>query len=157
MPSSPSARRAPPPLASPAAAAAAATAATAVALAPAPALAVPLALALAPSVAVAVALSLIPACGNDTDPNCDRSFLRYDNFGSPFIVNWCRACHSSELPPGMRQDAPIDVNFDTLDEIRAWSSRINLTAGAGTSMPPTGGPSASERVMLVEWLRCGAR
>lgn len=137
MRSSPSARRAPPLIA--------ATAATR-------ALAVTLALA----VALALALALVPTCGSDTDPYCDQSFLRYDNFGSPFIVNWCRACHSIEIPSGMRQEAPIDVNFDTLDEIRARSNRIILTTGVGTSMPPTGGPSASERAMLVEWLRCGA-
>jgi len=98
-----------------------------------------------------------PACGDDTDPNCDQSFLRYDNFGSPFIINWCRACHSIELPADMRQDAPTDINFDTLGEVRAWSRQIQLTAGNSTTMPPTGGPSDAERAMLVEWLRCGAR
>jgi uncharacterized membrane protein len=56
----------------------------------------------------------------------------------------------------MRQQAPADINFDTLDEVRAWSRRIERTAGEGTTMPPAGGPSADERQMLVEWLRCGA-
>ena len=97
------------------------------------------------------------ACGHDTDPSCDDSFLRYDNFGSPFIVNWCRACHSAEIPAGMRQEAPGDINFDTLEEIRHWSIRIAVTAGEVDTMPPAGGPSAGERDMLLEWLRCGAR
>ena len=99
----------------------------------------------------------VPGCGVDTDPGCDRSFLRYDNFGSPFIVNWCRACHSAGLPPDMRQRAPTGVNFDTLREIRSWSWQIASTAGDLQTMPPAGGPSSSERAMLVEWLRCGAR
>jgi uncharacterized membrane protein len=102
------------------------------------------------------ALSALSACGDDTDVQCGPSFLRYDNFGSPFIVNWCRSCHSVDLPPDMRQDAPDDINFDTLDEIRAWSFQIKLTTGEGDTMPPAGGPSANERAMLVEWLRCGA-
>lgn len=99
---------------------------------------------------------VVAACGEDTDPFCERSFLRYDNFGSPFIANWCRACHSAALPPDMRQDAPTDINFDTLAEVRAWAVLIQRTAGDGATMPPAGGPSAAERAMLVEWLHCGA-
>ena len=103
-----------------------------------------------------LAAAIAPACGDDADPICEQSFLRYDNFGALFITNWCRACHSLELPPDMRQDAPDDINFDTLDEVRAWSRQIQLTTGQATTMPPSGGPSAAERAMLVEWLRCGA-
>ncbi|TMQ08546.1 MAG: hypothetical protein E6J90_40155 [Deltaproteobacteria bacterium] len=103
----------------------------------------------------ALALALA-GCGADTDPSCDRSFLRYDNFGAPFIANWCRACHSAEVPPDMRQEAPVGVNFDSPREIRAWSYRISVTTGVIDSMPPAGGPSPAERQMLVEWLGCGA-
>ncbi len=103
-----------------------------------------------------LALVATAACGTDTDVTCASSQLTYDNFGGPFVVNWCRDCHSAQLPAGMRQDAPADVNFDTLDEIRTWSRRISLTAGTGTTMPPAGGPTDDERKLLVEWLRCGA-
>jgi uncharacterized membrane protein len=106
--------------------------------------------------ALAIACALAPACGADTDPRCDASFLRYDNFGAPFIINWCRACHSATVPLDMRQQAPVHVNFDTLDEIRAWSPSISRLAGESVAMPPAGGPSADERAMLTEWLRCGA-
>ncbi|HEY0476777.1 MAG TPA: hypothetical protein VGD37_04595 [Kofleriaceae bacterium] len=105
---------------------------------------------------VLAALTAASACGTDTDPSCARSFLRYDNFGSPFIVNWCRSCHSVETPVDMRQQAPAEINFDNLSEIRRWSQQIKLSAGDGTSMPPAGGPSSSERRMLLEWLGCGA-
>lgn len=87
---------------------------------------------------------------------CAQSFLRHDNVGAPFIANGCRACHSADTPPGMRQQAPADVNFDNLSEVRRWSFQIRITAGQGSSMPPAGGPSAEERQMLVEWLGCGA-
>lgn len=104
----------------------------------------------------ALSLAAFPACGDDTDLQCAQSFLRYDNFGSPFIINWCRACHSVELPPDMRQNTPDNINFDTLDDIRAWSFQIRRTTGQDDSMPPSGGPSPAERAMLIEWLRCGA-
>lgn len=107
-----------------------------------------------PTLAAVTALTL--ACGADTDRTCAQSFLRYDNFGAPFIVDWCRACHSADTPPDMRQQAPADVNFDDLSEIRRWSYPIRITTGQGSSMPPAGGPSAEERRMLVEWLDCGA-
>jgi uncharacterized membrane protein len=106
--------------------------------------------------AALAALAALLGCGTDTDPACAQSYLRYDNFGAPFIVNWCRACHSADTPPGMRQQAPADVNFDNLSEIRHWSLQIRVTAGQGSSMPPAGGPSAEERRLLVEWLGCGA-
>jgi len=109
------------------------------------------------AIGLAIGLAAHAGCGTDTDPACDRSFLRYDNFGAPFIANWCRPCHSGELPAGMRQHAPANINFDSLHEIRAWSKQIASTAGTGTAMPPAGGPSASERAMVVEWLGCGAR
>ena len=73
-----------------------------------------------------------------------------------FIADGCRACHSADAPPEMRQQAPADVNFDNLSEIRHWSLQIRVTAGQGSSMPPAGGPSAEERRLLVEWLGCGA-
>ena len=107
-------------------------------------------------VLLALAVLVAPGCGDDTSPFCDQSFLRYDNFGAPFIINWCRACHSAELPAEMRQNAPANINFDTLDEIRDWLRQIQGAAGQGSTMPPTGGPSDAERTMLVEWLRCGA-
>ena len=106
--------------------------------------------------AALAAAALASGCGADTDPACSRSFLRYDNFGSPFIVNWCRACHSVQLPPDMRQQAPVDINFDNLSDIRHWSLQIKRSTAERLTMPPAGGPSQAERQMLVEWLSCGA-
>jgi uncharacterized membrane protein len=93
-----------------------------------------------------------------SDTTCAQSILTYQNFGEPFLANWCRGCHSSGLPADMRQDAPMDSNFDTLDEVHVWSETIATRAGgAPPSMPPAGGPSDSERALLVEWLGCGAK
>ena len=90
------------------------------------------------------------------DPDaCETSYLSYDNFGAPFVINWCRGCHSSAVPAGMRQKAPIDANFDDLDDIITWGERIKMRAtGTAPNMPPVGGPSAEERALLAEWLTC---
>jgi hypothetical protein len=85
------------------------------------------------------------------------SFLRHDNFGAPFFAEYCTGCHSSQLPDDMRQDAPPGVDFETLDGIRARADRIYLRAADGNAtMPPVGGPGDEERVLLGEWLGCGA-
>jgi uncharacterized membrane protein len=95
----------------------------------------------------------------EVDPNvCDTSYLDYDNFGAPFVINWCRGCHSSAVPVAMRQKAPADTNFDNLDQVRTWGDRIALrAAGTMPNMPPAGGPSHEERMLLAEWLACGAK
>ena len=92
------------------------------------------------------------------DPACQTSYLSYDNFGAPFVINWCRGCHSTAVPADMRQKAPIEVNLDNLDQVRAWGPRIvSRATGSTPSMPPAGGPSEQERALLAEWLTCGMR
>ena len=108
----------------------------------------------------------LAACGNDqaigddgppAADECDTSYLRYNNFGAPFTLDWCRGCHSTAIPMAMRQKAPLDVNFDTIDDIRRWQHQMLVQAtGTAPKMPPAGGPSGDERVLLTEWLGCGA-
>ncbi|MDQ3340048.1 MAG: hypothetical protein M4D80_33230 [Myxococcota bacterium] len=113
----------------------------------------------------------VAACGNDvgvpppnepdppTDPEaCETSYLSYGNFGAPFVVNWCRGCHASSVPAGMRQKAPIDVNFDTEADVLAYRERFRVRAtGTKPTMPPAGGPTAEERALLAEWIDCGMK
>lgn len=113
---------------------------------------------------------VLAACGNDVgmpppgkeplpqpDPDvCETSYLDYANFGAPFVSNWCRGCHSSSVPAGMRQKAPLDVNFDTEADVLAQRERIAARSlGTKPTMPPAGGPSAEERALLAEWIACG--
>ena len=116
---------------------------------------------------------MLAACGNDvgSDPiiddddeepppvaKCDSSFLDHDNFGAPFVANWCRGCHSSSVPMNMRQKAPIDVNFDGDGDLVVWAERIKIrAAGTKPTMPPAGGPSEEERALLAEWIECGLK
>lgn len=106
---------------------------------------------------LASALLALAACGTDTEPpRCPDTPLTYDTFGAPFLISWCRGCHSREVAEEMRQLAPLDVNFDTLADVSRHGARIGLRAGPGGTMPPAGGPSADERALLAEWIRCGA-
>ncbi len=83
------------------------------------------------------------------------NILTADNFGAPFMANWCNGCHHSSLPAGTRAGAPIGVDFDTMDGIELYAEIIWLrTADQNEGMPPAGGPSDEERRMLGQWLAC---
>ncbi|MEO8699931.1 MAG: hypothetical protein ABI867_07795 [Kofleriaceae bacterium] len=116
---------------------------------------------------VALYVLLSSGCGADSvEPidvdlppgTCESSFLDYENFGAPFVANWCRGCHSSDVPADMRQDAPLAVNFDDQATTMAHAAKIlSLATGATPTMPPAGGPSDDERALLVEWIGCGGK
>ena len=90
--------------------------------------------------------------------SCDpEAGLTYTNFGDPFLGQWCTSCHSSALPEGMRQKAPVGMDFDSYDGIVGNIDRIYARAAdANETMPPVGGPDADARRLLGEWLACGA-
>ncbi len=118
-----------------------------------------------PSVLVLAAMT---ACGIDAVPGdgtppidpeiCETSYLDYETFGAAFSASWCRGCHSSAIPDGERQHAPLGVDFDTEADLRTWQDRIRVRAtGDAPTMPPVGGPSAAEREALGEWIGCGMK
>jgi uncharacterized membrane protein len=109
----------------------------------------------APLLALALALGAA-ACGHDVDEACAASDLTYETFGAPFVTTWCRGCHSRDLAPDLRQQAPAGVDFDTRADVVRFDRRIRARAGTGRTMPPAGGPSSDERALLVEWLGCAA-
>lgn len=68
----------------------------------------------------------------------------------------CAGCHSSLLPDGMREGAPLGVDLDTYAGVVAWVDRVEARAiGDAPTMPPGGGPAEDERRLLAEWLQCG--
>ena len=114
-------------------------------------------------------LAMATACGVDTAPSssddtptdpevCEASYLDYETFGAAFSASWCRGCHSSMIPDGERQHAPLGVDFDTEADLRTWQDRIRVRATGNTpTMPPVGGPSTAERQALAEWIDCGMK
>jgi uncharacterized membrane protein len=113
--------------------------------------------------------ALLAACADEEAPGgepppdpdselCQKSTLTYQNFAAPFAISWCRGCHGKGQPLDMRQDAPVGVNFDTAEELRAAGPRLLArVTGAAPTMPPAGGPSAEERALLAEWVSCGMK
>lgn len=116
------------------------------------------------SAVIGVLVALVTACGTDSAPpselpddRCEQSILTYENFGEPFMLDWCRGCHSAALADGLRQGAPLEFNFEDVETIRELAPVISLkAAGPMPVMPPAAGPSADERALLEEWLACGA-
>jgi hypothetical protein len=93
----------------------------------------------------------------DDRPCPEESFLTWENFGGPFVLSYCATCHGSGLPADMRQNAPIDIDFETVDDVRMHADRIWLRAAdQNSTMPPAGAPPADMRTALGEWLACGA-
>ena len=85
----------------------------------------------------------------------------YDNFGRTFMESYCTECHDSAKTGAMRQDAPATIDFDTLANLRMWTSQIDKQAAFGPKgmnklMPPEGNPSPTddERRRLGELIAC---
>ena len=96
------------------------------------------------------------SCADDElPPECDRSPLTYATFGGPFLISWCRGCHGAQLEAPDRQGAPLGVDFEGRADAVRWARRIQARVLDAT-MPPAGGPSEQERLMLGQWLACGA-
>jgi uncharacterized membrane protein len=111
------------------------------------------------------ALLTLTGCegGEATGVTCPTgSTLTYQNFGQAFMSTYCLRCHNETLTGDARHGAPSDVNFNTVEKIRAESHEIDELAGASAtitnaSMPEDGEkPSVEDRRKLAEWLACGA-
>lgn len=91
---------------------------------------------------------------------CATLNVTYENFAAAFFEKYCLRCHSASLSGDLaRSDAPAGIDFDDLESIRSFTSRIALRAGELGDMPPAllGGerPSIDERVRLLQWIQCG--
>jgi hypothetical protein len=90
-------------------------------------------------------------------PCPEDSFLTWENFGDPFMRDWCTGCHSADLAADRRAMAPVEINLNHLDEVRAQMDLVWIRAAdQNQTMPPAGGPHTLDRELLGEWLACGA-
>ena len=79
------------------------------------------------------------------------------NFGMPFVTTWCTSCHGVHVPASLRHGAPMEINLDTVDDVRARLAQVYIQAADDfIAMPPVGGPDGDERYLLGDWLACGA-
>ena len=81
--------------------------------------------------------------------------LSYDTFGRQYLRTHCAGCHSSGLPEGYREGAPVGVDLDTWAGALQWAERTEARAtGDSPTMPPGGGPTDEERARFTEWVQC---
>ena len=100
--------------------------------------------------------------GDPTGATCptDAGTLTYEDFGKPFMEEFCTRCHSSELEGAARNGAPAEHDFDTEAGILLVAEHIDQMAASGpdatnTKMPESGvKPSMAQREMLGQWLAC---
>ena len=112
----------------------------------------------APSTPPTVAIAPPPYASFAQRPCPTGSVLTWENTGEPYVRTWCTACHTSALDAAHRAGAPIDVNFDSLTDVRHFQERAWARAGdQNNSMPPAGFAPDDERAQFGEWLACGAK
>lgn len=119
---------------------------------------------------IAVALLGVSSCKNKdgtidtvsttttTTSDCSpESVLTWDTFGDAFFRTWCTVCHSTQVTDIGRQGAPVGVDFDTWEGVVENLGTIQAFAlGAEPLMPPAGGVPEADRLLLEEYLTCGA-
>jgi uncharacterized membrane protein len=112
--------------------------------------------------ALFLSISLL-GCSTPTGATCPSTqTLSYDNFGRSFMLANCVRCHSASATGAARKGAPVGVDLDSVEGVRAHSKLVDEYAGSGpggtnTWMPPDAPkPTTAERQQLAEWLACGA-
>ena len=68
-----------------------------------------------------------------------------------FLLGKCQPCHGSDTPT---DGAPESVHFDTRQKAMEQADAIRRTVLEAESMPPSGGVTEDERVLLEAWLDC---
>ena len=87
--------------------------------------------------------------------NCLRDPpLTYENLGEGMIGRHCLSCHSVHVRENLRGGAPLQVDFDSWDDVLDWSDRILARAVDTDGMPPAATMRPDERALLGEWMRC---
>ena len=99
-------------------------------------------------------VALLASCEVEQEIDCKEApLVTYETFGRGFLTQHCQPCHSSESID--RNEAPDDVTFDTIDDVAFWQYDIvDLATGGNPQMPPQGGVSDDDRVLLAIWLEC---
>ena len=110
---------------------------------------------------VLVAASLA-GCGDKNDPltsvpdggGIGSGDPTYVQDIKPVMDQSCVLCHDSNKSGALRNGAPVQVNFDTYEQVIANLERASIRIQAGT-MPPAG-PLDSETVnSILEWIAAG--
>ncbi len=98
-------------------------------------------------------LIVLLGCVKDGDTGVDcRQPPTYNSWVRGFLEGKCQSCHASTAPN--RHGAPPNVFFDSEMAAEEWRERIYATIFEEGSMPPSGGVTQDERILLEQWLDC---
>ena len=92
------------------------------------------------------------ACAGANDSAMCHEAPTYDAWTKGFLKSKCQGCHAETAPD--RFGAPEGIFFDTYD---ATVERIELIRSSildRESMPPAGGVTDDEKLLLQWWLDC---
>lgn len=97
-------------------------------------------------------LGLILACGKSNDTADCFDAPTYSSWAKGFLIGKCQPCHASTAPN--RFGAPEKVIFDDRSDVLRQLSDIKSAVLERGSMPPSGGVTDDERLLLEAWLEC---
>ena len=101
-------------------------------------------------------LILYLGCGKEGDTGIDcREPPTYNTWVRGFLEGKCQSCHASTTPT--RHGAPPNVFFDSEMATEEWRERIYATIFEEGSMPPSGGVTQDEKILLEQWLDCPSK
>ena len=92
------------------------------------------------------------ACAGANDSAMCHEAPTYDAWTKGFLKSKCQGCHAETAPD--RFGAPEGIHFDTYD---ATVERIELIRSSileRETMPPAGGVTDDETLLLQWWLDC---
>ena len=78
--------------------------------------------------------------------------ITWDAWANGFFTTYCKSCHSESS--SNRYDAPETINFDDLDDVREWFTRVRARTLDEETMPVGGGVPEVELMRLEIWMDC---
>lgn len=98
----------------------------------------------------------LETCGGLPEPApgaCDDApRVTWDEWGHGFLLTQCQGCHASTAPE--RYGATDGVFFDTVEDACTWAERIEARVLDDETMPPAGGLTQDEKLLLSTWIEC---
>jgi uncharacterized membrane protein len=76
----------------------------------------------------------------------------YEEWAYGFFRGKCQSCHASNTTE--RYGAPEHITFDNYEQIQIWIEAIEQTVLINQTMPPSGGITDEETILLQQWLSC---
>lgn len=95
---------------------------------------------------------LLAGCFEEPSAWCPPGSPTWTTWTEGFLVGKCQPCHASTAVE--RHGAPAAVVFDAWEDAVGQAEAIGDAVLERGSMPPAGGVTEEERVLLEAWVAC---